>query len=122
MDERSIRFIENHFIEPLGKADLLKPPKQYPTPVYRYTLCEMSIVWHMYGGSDFKGDANKHKKKVNFSDIRNVESVGFSNKNLESVTFTPKQSRLPWQIKGGANRDHNVLMELQLNKVMIKNI
>lgn len=49
-----VRVVDNHFSVPVGKADLLKAPKHYPDPVYRYTLREMTIIWHMYGGLDFK--------------------------------------------------------------------
>lgn len=48
-----IQVLDNHFAVPHGKADLLKPPKHYPVPVMRYTLREMTVVWHMYGGNDF---------------------------------------------------------------------
>lgn len=120
MEDESLRFLEAHFIEPLGRTDLLKPPKHYPTPVMRYTLCEMSLVWHMYGGSDFKNDTSaKTQKKVNFSDMRIHDGVGFSNKDTGEVIFNidKRKPALPWRLKGGINRDHDVLMELQLNKV-----
>lgn len=104
----------------MGKTDLLKPPKHYPIPVLRYTLCEMSLIWYMYGGSDFKTEVNeKSEKRVNFSDLQ-VQGVGFSNKDTGEIIFSgflEKKPKLPWQKKGGVNRDHNVLMELQLNKV-----
>ncbi|KAK4884514.1 hypothetical protein RN001_000785 [Aquatica leii] len=114
-----LRIIDNHFAIPVGKTDLLKPPKNYPTPIMRYTLCEMSVIWHMYGGSDFKtSDNSKQKKTVNFSDLR--DSVCYSNTRSGEVIFTnieKKKPNLSWQVEGGANRDHDTLMELQLNKV-----
>jgi hypothetical protein len=33
--------------------DALKAPKHYPNPVTKYSLKEMTIVWHLYGGDDF---------------------------------------------------------------------
>lgn len=68
-----IHVLENHFAVPHGKTDLLKPPKHYPAPVMRYTLREMSVVWHMYGGHDFgpvKGTSNAPivKKRVHIND------------------------------------------------------
>lgn len=70
-----ILVMENHFAIPHGKADLLKPPKHYPVPLMRYTLREMSVVWHMYGGHDFgpsKGAVASQpvKKRVHICDGR----------------------------------------------------
>jgi len=45
--------MDNHFTVPAEKVDILKAPKGYPQPVSKYTLREMTIVWHMYGGNDF---------------------------------------------------------------------
>ena len=60
----SIRIVENHFSIPLGKTDLLKAPKHFPLPVLRYTLCEMNLIWHMYGGKDFGNPQPVAKKRV----------------------------------------------------------
>ncbi|KAK5648479.1 hypothetical protein RI129_003371 [Pyrocoelia pectoralis] len=118
LTDDSLRIIDNHFSIPVGKTDLLKPPKNFPTPVMRYTLCELSLVWHMYGGNDFNSSDNKKKKSVNFSDLR--AGVCYSNTRSGEVIFTStqkKKTNMTWQVEGGANRDHDVLMELQLNKV-----
>lgn len=56
-----VRLVDNHFSIPLRKADLLRSPKHYPQPVLRYMLREMSLVWHMYGGSDFETNASPTK-------------------------------------------------------------
>ncbi len=53
LTDEPIEVRQNHFSVPLGKADVLKAPENFPSAVYRYTLSEMSLVWHMYGGSDF---------------------------------------------------------------------
>lgn len=85
----------------------------------RYTLCEMSIVWQMYGGNDFKVQEPDAKKKVTFSEKNFSDRVSFSNTS-NKVSFSKADdgvSGLSWVKKGGVNRDHNVLMELQLNKV-----
>lgn len=118
-----VRIVENHFGVPIGKTDLLRSPKHYPTPVMRYTLCDMTIVWHMYGGNDFTvSDDNDIKKKtVNFSDARVVDTVSFSNMNKAEITFTTisdkQKANVHWMLKGGLNRNLNVHMEFQLNKV-----
>ncbi|CAH1999640.1 unnamed protein product [Acanthoscelides obtectus] len=119
----SLRVVEGHFSIPIGKSDLLKPPKNCPTPVLRYTLYDMSVVWHMYGGNDFKlpeGNGSK-KKTVNFSDTNLNDNVSFSNVSKGEVTIASmadkKKASMSWLQKGGVNRDHSVHMELQLNKV-----
>lgn len=56
-----IRIVDNHFSAPHGKPDLLKAPADFPMAVQRYTLCEMTLVWHIYGGRDF--DENDRKKE-----------------------------------------------------------
>ena len=32
----------------------LQRPKHYPEPILAYTLKEMTVIWHMYGGRDFQ--------------------------------------------------------------------
>lgn len=48
-----IEIKDNHFSQPHGKTDLLKAPDNFPNAEYRYTLKELTIVWFMFGGSDF---------------------------------------------------------------------
>lgn len=130
-----MRIIDNHFSVPVGKTDLLKPPKHFPVAVLRYTLCEMTLVWHMYGGYDFKSSQKEEeieklgkKKTVNFSDnnLNNERLAGgvtYSTKMPGEVNFkslpNKKLQNMTWQTKGGVAREHGVLMELQLNKVHI---
>ncbi|KZC06215.1 Autophagy-related protein 2 like protein B [Dufourea novaeangliae] len=94
----SLRIIDNHFAVPLGKTDLLKAPRHFPAPILRYTLCEMTLVWHMYGGRDF--DASPPIQK----------HVTINDGTRET---TQERSRSPWC----DGRRQDVLMELQLNKV-----
>lgn len=51
--QEPLRIVDNHFSVPVGKTDLLQTPPNYPVPVLKYTLCEMTLIWHMYGGNDF---------------------------------------------------------------------
>ncbi|XP_066992632.2 autophagy-related protein 2 homolog A [Anabrus simplex] len=73
--QEPIRVIEHHFPVPLGKTDLLRAPKDYPAAVLRYTLREMSIVWHMYGGQDFSQTpaSEPTKKQVKIDEHHNTE-------------------------------------------------
>lgn len=115
-----VQIVDNFISIPVGRTDALKTPEHFPTPTMRYTLCEMTIVWHMYGGHDFKVLEKEAKKKtVNFSDTK-LDTISFSKDagfvNISSAA-DKKLENIPWALRGGANRDHSVLMELQLNKV-----
>lgn len=68
LSEESLRIVDNHFSIPLGKTDLLKAPRHYPAAVLRYTLCEMTLIWHMYGGKDFENSEAIAKKHVTIND------------------------------------------------------
>lgn len=60
IDGDPIRIVDNHFSIPIGKPDLLRAPPNFPMAVSRYTLCEMSVTWHLHGGHDFpKKDENQ---------------------------------------------------------------
>lgn len=118
-----VQIIDNFISIPVGRANALKTPEHFPTPTVRYTLCEMTIVWHMYGGNDFKvPDKESKKKTVNFSDTK-LDTISFSNRDSGFVNITSaadkKLENIPWTLRGGANRNHSVLMELQLNKVNV---
>lgn len=136
--------IDNYFAVPLSKTDVLKRPKSYPIPIMEYTLREMTVVWHMYGGYDFNtspctddsvSDKSTSSKKVNFKDNRidtnDIGSVAFTNARtgevilpdlnlLEAETKDAKIKSGPNAggfIRGGRARNTDVLIELQLNKV-----
>lgn len=145
LSDKKIQIKENHFNVGTGTSDQLLSPKCYPTPVYRYTLSDMNIVWHMYGGRDF-AEKESSKKNVKFSrepshtsDPAELEITGLMEDrgNIPDVFYTqdtlvigntmgPKHGNnkkqqanniLNWQLNGGAGRQHNVLMEFHFNKV-----
>ena len=47
------KVIENFLPRPTSIADILRAPDGFPDPEYQYTLRELSLLWKMYGGSDF---------------------------------------------------------------------
>lgn len=53
LTDTQIRVVNNYFKAPVGKIDMLQAPKGHPIPVVRYTLREMTLIWHIYGGTDF---------------------------------------------------------------------
>ncbi|CRL03003.1 CLUMA_CG016444, isoform A [Clunio marinus] len=126
-----IRIIDNHFSAPHGKPDLLKAPADFPMAVQRYTLCEMTLVWHMFGGHDFPNDDDKKKEKEERDEINRraftnypmseVYKMGVSyTKGSPSLTLGGgggNQTKLTWKTRGGYGRKHDILMEIHLNKV-----
>lgn len=78
----------------------------------------------MFGGNDFKKSPkeDQQKKEVRFADRQLGDSVSFSTKDCSQVYFKKSEDvgvqDLSWIQKGGVNRDHTVLMELKLSKVM----
>ncbi|EFN86545.1 Autophagy-related protein 2-like protein A [Harpegnathos saltator] len=166
--QESLRIVDNHFYVPAGKADLLQAPPNFPAPVLKYTLCEMTLIWHMYGGKDFEetqtqplpppppppppssssssssssstsssssSSCQKHvtineNARYNITHGRSRSAVGgvsFSKSSANEVHFgsvpnSPcatrgRESLVDWQTLGGQGRRHDVLMELQLNKI-----
>ena len=64
-----VRIVDNHFAVPIGKTDQLRAPEYFPEAVLRYTLCEMTVIWHMYGGQDFGTPSLRNiKKQVKIDD------------------------------------------------------
>uniref|UniRef100_A0A182Y760 Autophagy-related protein 2 n=1 Tax=Anopheles stephensi TaxID=30069 RepID=A0A182Y760_ANOST len=62
VSEDPIRIVDNHFSIPSGKPDLLKAPEDFPSAVERYTICEMTVTWHIYGGRDFLTKDDRRRK------------------------------------------------------------
>lgn len=117
LTDDSVRIIENHFTVPTEKCDPLKTPKNFPVPTTRYTLREMSIVWHMYGGNDFGNKVMTKKKNVDFSDLSSENKQSSRNKNR--VGTCSENDDKSWWAKGGVNRNQDVRMELHLKKIKI---
>lgn len=137
--QESLRVIDNHFSIPLGKADVLKAPKHFPLPVLRYTLCEMNLIWHIYGGKDFGNPQPPVKKHVTIDEVSQrynamnqgrsrsvIGGVGFNKNSPNEVRFgsvpnspraRTRESPSDWWCLGGPGRDEKLLMELQLHKV-----
>ncbi|XP_053986087.1 autophagy-related protein 2 homolog B isoform X1 [Hylaeus volcanicus] len=137
--QESLRIVDNYFSIPLGKPDLLKAPRHFPSPILRYTLCEMTLIWHMYGGRDFESSPPTIKKHVSINDNKNLpnatiqersrspwyDGVSFNESNMNEVHFgsIPNSPRgksketSEWHTLGGPGRRHDVLMEIELTKV-----
>lgn len=46
--------IKNDYLpSPKSRVDLLAAPSNFPLPVYKYCLSDLTLVWDIYGGKDF---------------------------------------------------------------------
>ncbi|XP_028968074.1 autophagy-related protein 2 homolog B [Galendromus occidentalis] len=90
LNGEDIVMIDDFLKIPTGKTDQLKAPTGYPDPVESYTLKEMTLIWHIYGGSDF-GQARCSDTKLG-----------------------------PLPSLGGAGRNADQLMELTMTKVQFR--
>ncbi|XP_045776886.1 autophagy-related protein 2 homolog A [Maniola jurtina] len=137
--------VDNHFTVPAARSDVLKAPKSFPLPVFRYTLCEMSLTWNMYGGTDFRpsNESSSNKKKVTIDDSRKQDSPTASKRSKDYEPYEasraiteayrrggvswstgaervrPKQKTHKWELRlrGGKYRDHHTCVKLCLTKV-----
>ncbi len=123
----------------------------------QYTLKEITIVWHLYGGSDFSPAPKASSSSPHSSSPSPGSSPMFGRRlSRDSLPLTSQvlgrrrsnsgghspstgRRRLPdpvaikgarrsaaggrgsgpadWRLAGGPGRDHNVLMEIELDKV-----
>lgn len=133
-----LMIVDNHFCLPSSSSnDLLRTPSNFPMPEQRYTLCEMTVTWHLYGGHDFSSTSptKTNNSKASSSSTAGATASGepSSNKTAMSETYRqgvfyanescrlqqikkPKE-KLTWKSVGGSNRNHEVLVEMQFIKV-----
>ena len=107
-----------------SSTDQLQRPKHFPDPVTVYTLRELTITWHLYGGSDFSSSsssssfpssvAEKHPVAVKMGAAAGVKHSVLSGRGggREGRRRDVEEGR-----QGGPGRDRDVLMEIELNKV-----
>ncbi|XP_038206483.1 autophagy-related protein 2 homolog A [Zerene cesonia] len=136
-----VYMVDNHFTVPAARSDVLKAPKSFPLPVLRYTLCEMSLTWNMYGGNDFRPTSGTPKKTVSIEvDSRRQgsptakrskdyepyeKSVAVAAAMRGGVSWSAGSERVrpapaaraDPRARGGALRDHHTCVKLCLTKV-----
>ncbi|VDL71480.1 unnamed protein product [Nippostrongylus brasiliensis] len=79
-------------------------PADFPPPIARYLLRDISICVHLYGGSDLSDEPPKERS---YSTPEYREGKG-------------KNQVVPPEAMGGKHRDHSVCVVLDLNKVLIQ--
>ena len=95
--------------------DQLKPPKHFPSPSIIYSLRELTIVWHLYGGRDFSG--HPLQSSHSSSSVHKKHKMA-ATASEEQVSFHKRGGvQNGWRRKGGSGRDFDVLMEIELSRV-----
>lgn len=121
-----IQIVDSHF-NPPGKPDLLKAPDHFPMAVVRYTICEMTVTWQLFGGHDFPKCSDKQlpPKSQSTAKARQKMSEAYKmgvsySKGSPSVSFgSGSHRKLTWKERGGTNRRHDVLIEFYISKVRL---
>lgn len=121
----SIQIVDSHF-NPPGKTDLLQAPENFPMAIMRYTVCEMTVTWQLFGGHDFPKLSDKPSKPTSTIKSRQKMSEAYKmgvsySKGSPNVSFSSGTSgshrKLTWKERGGPNRRQDILMEIYVNKV-----
>ncbi|XP_020613758.1 autophagy-related protein 2 homolog A-like [Orbicella faveolata] len=124
LTDEQVNIVENHFTVPIGPSDQLGAPSHFPPAVFCYTLKEMSVVWHLFGGKDFGGSSSRdQKKKISFALDEKGKPVESSFVKRPTVLFSKKTATSTNAVKkhsGGPNRNNHVLMEFHLNKIRLQ--
>ena len=98
--------------------DQLRRPSSYPSPLTQYTLREMSVVWHLYGGMDFAPVEGERGRGGRGED---PDSTGGSRRKTALTYWASRKDTAlcgrVWKSAGGVARDHSVLVEVELDKV-----
>ncbi|CAF3441805.1 unnamed protein product [Rotaria sp. Silwood1] len=124
LSETPIQIHENHFAKPLERNDILNAPAHLPVPTLRFSIRQLSVVWHIYGGSDFAipkpNDSHEQPVQLNIN-----ESVRFSTSSGSSPTQEKAGGRLYSSYdttrvarheRGGPCRDLRTSMEFSISK------
>lgn len=100
--------------------DQLKRPAHFPDPVMIYSLREITLVWHLYGGKDFSSSPFPSlSRRPPITASNNIVSSSKSKKGSINKKNLSLKRQQDWKLCGGVERDHNVLVEIELNKVSL---
>uniref|UniRef100_A0A915BPE2 Autophagy-related protein 2 n=2 Tax=Parascaris univalens TaxID=6257 RepID=A0A915BPE2_PARUN len=98
-----VKVIDNHFEVPdvQNNDDILRLPDDYPVPLIKYFIRDVSLLLHLYGGSDF-GIEEGPPKTYSCEEFRSGKGPG---------------QRIDPEAQGGTSRDHSVHVEVMLSKI-----
>ncbi|CAF0862579.1 unnamed protein product [Didymodactylos carnosus] len=132
LTDQIIHINENHFSKPLERNDILNAPSYLPVPTFRFSIRHLSLVWYIYGGSDFKEKQKSddgHQPLVQLMIKEPMRSFTTTSNDITSGnlsmpsqkaggrllnTYDPNQ--LNRRQRGGASRDLNTSMEFSITK------
>ena len=116
-----------------GRVDQLQRPRHFPEPVTAYTLRELSITWHLYGGRDFPSKSPTsspllpHTAPSSAGMKKQAAAASPTSQRRKGSGSVGKKGKIGgrgreqeasgWKLAGGVGRDHSVLMEVELSKV-----
>lgn len=101
-----IEIVENYYTLPAKRIDPLTTlPDGFMVPLMRYVVRDFNVLWLLYGGEDFG----------NLPQNRPYSRAGIAHVNIRQRFTEAKQSIYT---AGGAGRDHSVLVEILLSKVL----
>lgn len=128
--EEPIRIVDNHFSVPLDKHDMLRAPHGFPQAVTRYTLCDLTVSMHIYGGNDFPSDRNTADSMSGSRSESASEHFVMSDAYKRGVSYSKETSRIvyakstsktprskrSWKERGGVNRNFDICVEVHSSK------
>ncbi|CAF0882237.1 unnamed protein product [Didymodactylos carnosus] len=133
LTDQTIHINDNHFSKPLERNDILNAPSYLPVPTFRFSIRNLSLVWFIYGGSDFKEKSKSddgHQPLVQLNIDESIRSFAVtSNDTIGGNTTVQSQkkaggrllsaydpSQLNRRQRGGTYRDLNTSMEFSITK------
>lgn len=133
-----VQIKDDHFSQPLDGSDSSRGAMNFPIPEVRYLIKEISVIWHLYGGKDF-GSATftaspTRSRGWGWKSAHPVLNV-LKRKQIYLIFYyfcppyrsTPHSSPSQTPVRqvkalgragGGKGRNPDILMEIQLSKVI----
>ncbi|XP_052770169.1 autophagy-related protein 2 homolog B-like [Mya arenaria] len=124
LTEEPIEIKDEFFKRPVGRTDFLKSPETFPLPEIRYTIKEVTLIWHIYGGSDLTQTDGSEDRVSTSRDSMTVSYQRGSPVDLWSGRAggreAPLIQRETLHTRGGPSRNTGMCMEFQLTKVRLQ--
>ncbi|CAF3407371.1 unnamed protein product [Rotaria socialis] len=124
LSDTAVQIHENYFAKPLERNDILNAPAHLPVPTLRFSIRQISIVWHIYGGSDFAtpkpNDSHEQPIQLNINESARFSSSAGSSPTQEKaggrLYSSYDTTRVARHERGGPCRDLRTSMEFCISK------
>lgn len=120
-------FLDDHTADEYSSQDPLSAPPDFPSAIQRFTLCDLSFIWHMYDGNDFDYESNNENDYfeddssasivIDHPNMTDNYKLGVSYCKGSPTLSNTSWSKLTWRTRGGVGRKQHVLVDLIVNKV-----